>query len=543
MGGSTSACVPSNIPNVKARMFFNDLKSIETDIIPDSIRKTKRHRCLIRVVYESMKRIPEQESEISLLISGVGVGPLFVEYYIPRLGFPLSLTKFSLRKSGLQELHTHQIAELLSSVKSLKHFDVGDNGLGESSSVVLSAAVNHPSLTVLQLESTDITDSSCDALRTILETSRKLETLRVGPSKMSRKAQRALKSSVASNLYLKDISISEALDAECQRVAKRNTLISELVDSISRAPFQQQFRTKIESFKSVKGREMLLGKAQQKERVRGTSLFDFIEKADDRAKNTEIQETAERSEWFRSGLAEMTGRRQTMEDVSIVLQATPTPSSILFGLFDGHGGREAAEFASSNLPRVISERLRQSDSLESAIISSFHEVQAEMKPWCLFVGTTSVIAIANGTRLTVANVGDSRCVLCRDGKAVRLTVDHKPDLPEESAYIRSKGGFVREGRISGMLAVSRALGDGFLGDAVNATPHIRSLDLTEDDSFMILACDGVWDVITDQQACDIVASEIDPLIAAKKLRDAAFERRSFDNISVIVVFLAEFFSK
>ena len=524
-------------------MFFNDLKSIETDIIPDSIRKTKRHRCLLRVVYESMKRIPEQESEISLLISGVGVGPLFVEYYIPRLGFPLSFTKFSLRKSGLQELHSPQIAELLSSVKSLKHFDVGDNGLGESSSVVLSAAVNHPSLTVLQLESTDITDSSCDALRTILETSRKLETLRVGPAKMSRKAQRALKSSVASNLYLKDISISEALDAECQRVAKRNTFISELVDSISRAPFQQQFRTKIESFKSVKGREMLLGKAQQKERVRGTSLFDFIEKADERAKNTEIQETAERSEWFRSGLAEMTGRRQTMEDVSIVLQATPTPSSILFGLFDGHGGREAAEFASSNLPRVISERLRQSDSLESAIISSFHEVQAEMKPWCLFVGTTSVIAIANGTRLTVANVGDSRCVLCRDGKAVRLTVDHKPDLPEESAYIRSKGGFVREGRISGMLAVSRALGDGFLGDAVNATPHIRSLDLTEDDSFMILACDGVWDVITDQQACDIVASEIDPLIAAKKLRDAAFERRSFDNISVIVVFLAEFFSK
>lgn len=543
MGGSTSACVPSNIQNVKARMFFNDLKSIETDIIPDSIRKTKKHRCLIRVVYESMKRIPEQESEISLLISGVGVGPLFVEYYIPRLGFPLSFTKFSLRKSGLQELHSRQIAELLSSVKSLKHFDVGDNGLGDAASVVLSAAVNHPSLTVLQLESTDVTDSSCDALRTILETSRKLETLRVGPAKMSRKAQRALKSSIASNLYLKDISISEALDPECRRVAKRNTLISELVDSISRAPFQQQFRTKIESFKSVKGREMLLGKAQQKERVRGTSLFDLIEKADERAKNTEIQETPERSEWFRSGLAEMTGRRQTMEDVSIVLQATPTPSSILFGLFDGHGGREAAEFASSNLPRVISERLPQSESLESAIISSFHEVQAEMKPWCLFVGTTSVIAIANGTRLTVANVGDSRCVLCRDGKAVRLTVDHKPDLPEESAYIRSKGGFVREGRISGMLAVSRALGDGFLGDAVNATPHIQSLDLTQDDSFMILACDGVWDVITDQQACDIVASEIDPLIAAKKLRDAAFERRSFDNISVIVVFLDEFLSK
>ena len=89
-----------------------------------------------------------------------------------------------------------------------------------------------------------------------------------------------------------------------------------------------------------------------------------------------------------------------------------------------------------------------------------------------------------------------------------------------------------------MLGVSRALGDGFLSDCVNSTPHIQQVKLTEEDSFIILACDGVWDVISDQEAVDMIASEIDPLSAAKLLRDRAFELESTDNISVIVSFLS-----
>ena len=541
MGGSPSSCVPSAIPNLRARLFFNDIKEAES-YIPDSVRRSKLHRTLIRVIHESMKRIPETEEELGLLVTGVGVGPIFVEFYIPRVGFPLSFTKFSMHKCGLKEIHCEQIAEFVASVKTLQQFDAGSNDLGDSAAAILNAAVNHPSLRAIQLEGAGVGDSAAPALKVILETSRKIETLRVGPAKLTRKVQRALRKSVASNLYVKSISIAEGVDSECDRVARRNTLVGELVDSIARAPFQPQFRTKMESFKSVKGREMLLGKAKQKERVRGTALFDAMEKADERARNTEIQERIERGV-LRSGQAEMTGRRPAMEDVSIILPNAPTKSSTLFGLFDGHGGRDAAEFASSNLPRLLSERLKSGKSLEDALVAAFYDAQFDMRSWCLFVGTTAVLVIVDGMTLTVANVGDSRCVLCRDGKAIRLTVDHKPDLPEEAAFIRSKGGVVRDGRVSGMLAVSRALGDGFLGDAVNSTPHIRRVDLTPDDAFIILACDGVWDVITDQDACDIVASEIDPLIAARKLRDTAFEKRSFDNISVIVVFLSEAFAE
>jgi serine/threonine protein phosphatase PrpC len=153
-----------------------------------------------------------------------------------------------------------------------------------------------------------------------------------------------------------------------------------------------------------------------------------------------------------------------------------------------------------------------------------------------------VVAVIEGTTLTVANVGDSRCVLCRDGKAMRLSVDHKPDLPEEVQYLESKGAYVQDHRVNGMLAVSRTLGDSFLGEAANPTPHLARLELCRTDTFLILACDGVWDVLGDQEACEIVAPEIDPLDAAKKLRDRTFELDSMDNISVVVVFLSRAFA-
>jgi serine/threonine protein phosphatase PrpC len=133
-------------------------------------------------------------------------------------------------------------------------------------------------------------------------------------------------------------------------------------------------------------------------------------------------------------------------------------------------------------------------------------------------------------------------VLFRDGKAIRLSVDHKPDLPEETAYIQGKGGFVKDARVNGMLAVSRALGDGFLRDAANPTPHLQRIQLTEQDSLLILACDGVWDVMSDQAACELVAGHIDPLEAAITLRDKAYELNSLDNISVIVVSLGDLFA-
>ena len=543
MGGSGSSCTPANIQNLKARAFFEHIKALEeTASIPDSVRKSKQYRSLLRVIFDTLKRSPEQEPEFALLVTGLGVGPVFVEHFLGKLEYPAALTKVSMRKSGLKNATAPQIANFLRNFKTLKQFDAGENDLGEGASVILQAAVNHPTLTALQLEGTHASKSICDGLGTLLRTSRLIETVRVGPVKLDKAQEEALAKDIEGNLYVKNISVTESLDSTCKRVCERNIFVSELVDSIARSPFQRQFRTKIDSFKSVKGRQMVMGKAGQKEKLKGSALFEHMQEADQRAKNTEVQEGAEKTDLFRSGHAEMIGRRDGMEDVSIILKDIPVPGAMLFGLFDGHGGREAAEAAAQQLPQAIADRLKSAPRPDEAYTAAFRQLHMDIKPWCVYVGTTAVIAVVEGTTLTVANVGDTRCVLCRDGKAVRISVDHKPDLPEETSYIQSKGGFVKDGRVGGMLAVSRALGDGILGDAVNPTPYIRRVELTEDDSFMILACDGVWDVMSDQTACDLVAPEIDPLVAAKKLRDTAFEMNSLDNISVIVVFLSEAFA-
>ncbi|MEW5311417.1 MAG: hypothetical protein WDW38_003133 [Sanguina aurantia] len=153
-------------------------------------------------------------------------------------------------------------------------------------------------------------------------------------------------------------------------------------------------------------------------------------------------------------------------------------------------------------------------------------------------GCTAVTALLVGQRLLVANVGDSRAVLCRAGKGVALSVDHKPNSKDERARIEGAGGVVvwaGTWRVGGVLAVSRAFGDRPLKRYVIATPHMRDEHLTPDDEFLILASDGLWDVMSNQDSVALIRDVIDVEKAAKRLTDEAFARGSADNISCVVV--------
>lgn len=90
-----------------------------------------------------------------------------------------------------------------------------------------------------------------------------------------------------------------------------------------------------------------------------------------------------------------------------------------------------------------------------------------------------------------ANAGDARGVLCRSGKAVRLTYDHKGTDKQEAKRITDAGGFVMSGRVNGVLAVTRSLGDSSMKEFVVGAPYTTETELCEDDEFLILACDGV----------------------------------------------------
>lgn len=167
------------------------------------------------------------------------------------------------------------------------------------------------------------------------------------------------------------------------------------------------------------------------------------------------------------------------------------------------------------------------------------------------VGSTAVVAMVSGSHICLANCGDSRAVLSRSGTAYRLTRDHKPEMEDEQERIRSCGGKVLDfngKRVMGLLAMSRAFGDHCLRDVgVVADPEITIIDRTQEDEFVVLASDGLWDALSDAEVCDLAKRcfrrakergaepETAARVAASVLMKAALDRGSNDNITVVVV--------
>ncbi|CAG5854281.1 unnamed protein product [Menidia menidia] len=135
-------------------------------------------------------------------------------------------------------------------------------------------------------------------------------------------------------------------------------------------------------------------------------------------------------------------------------------------------------------------------------------------------GTTAVVALIRGKQLIVANAGDSRCVVSERGKAVDMSYDHKPEDELELARIKNAGGKVTmDGRVNGGLNLSRAIGDHFYKrnkvlppeeQMISAMPDVKVLTLNEDHDFMVIACDGIWNVLSSQEVVDFISERIKP---------------------------------
>ena len=260
------------------------------------------------------------------------------------------------------------------------------------------------------------------------------------------------------------------------------------------------------------------------------------------------------------GLAEQEGRAgQDRSAVEI------TDNYAFFGVFDGHGGHQVAEHASKNLwkncdltgPAQIGE-------IKNALMKGFLKTDKELESFGIdaqMMGSTATVAVIRGNMLVVANAGDSRAVLCRNGAAIALSQDHKPDRADEKDRIEAADGkviFYGVSRVGSpnsayMLAVSRALGDKQLtgkegNRLVIPDPEFQEMNpLMQEDEFIILACDGVWDVLSNQQAVDLVRSELQKkspdlknLIGAdyKQAAQALLKRAragTNDDLTVIVV--------
>ncbi|SCM06779.1 protein phosphatase PPM1, putative [Plasmodium chabaudi adami] len=161
-------------------------------------------------------------------------------------------------------------------------------------------------------------------------------------------------------------------------------------------------------------------------------------------------------------------------------------------------------------------------------------------------GSTACVSVILNNMVYIANIGDSRCVLSKNGRAVVITVDHKASInkKEEQRIINSGGILDEEGYLGGCLGVCRGFGsfDKKTNEKLKGLicePDIFQIKLTDDDEFLIICCDGIFDVMTSQEAVNTVRTSLvennDPNVAAEALCQLAYKRKSLDNLSVVII--------
>lgn len=252
-----------------------------------------------------------------------------------------------------------------------------------------------------------------------------------------------------------------------------------------------------------------------------------------------------------------------------------TSNQALFGVFDGHGGREVACYTEKHyIDYLKANESFKGGNYELALKQSFLKIDEELEkedgkkeladmkrknppnkaPLFKLLGdingagagangeqstdqlmldsigcTANVILMENMTRLYIANAGDSRCVLGRAGKAIPLSFDHKPEDEIELRRIEKAGSVVTEGRVDGNLNLSRSLGD--LKYKINkelkpeewpitANPDIKVQELSPEDDFIIMGCDGIWETKTNDEMVEYIYER---LRAKKELKDIVQE--------------------
>ncbi|XP_028058755.1 probable protein phosphatase 2C 59 isoform X1 [Camellia sinensis] len=246
---------------------------------------------------------------------------------------------------------------------------------------------------------------------------------------------------------------------------------------------------------------------------------------------------------FSYGYASSPGKRSSMEDFyETRIDGVDGEIVGLFGVFDGHGGARAAEYVKKNLFSNLIKHPKFISDTKCAIADAYNHTDSEFlkseNNQNRDAGSTASTAILVGDRLLVANVGDSRAVICKGGNAIAVSRDHKPDQTDERQRIEDAGGFVMWAgtwRVGGVLAVSRAFGDRLLKQYVVADPDIQEEKVDSSLEFLILASDGLWDVVTNEEAVAMVKPIHEPEEAAKRLMQEAYQRGSADNITTVVV--------
>ena len=228
------------------------------------------------------------------------------------------------------------------------------------------------------------------------------------------------------------------------------------------------------------------------------------------------------------GVSAMQGWRMEMEDAHVCETNFTLKEHSFFGVFDGHAGPKVSQYCSQNLLDNIMNCLDTKDITEEKVKKAIHEgflrIDEGLKKQPLWAtgedrsGTTAIVVMVSPKKIIWGNCGDSRGLLCRKGKVTFATQDHKPYNQVERARIEKAGGTVMMQRVNGSLAVSRALGDfdykrssdlKATEQLVSPEPEMTILDREpETDEFLLLACDGIFDVMSNDEVVEYVSHRL-----------------------------------
>lgn len=212
-----------------------------------------------------------------------------------------------------------------------------------------------------------------------------------------------------------------------------------------------------------------------------------------------------------------------MEDSHTHILSLPDdPATAFFGVYDGHGGAKVADFVGKNLHKyVINQKEYRKGNYIEALKKAFMEIDEVMYDVESLKseqsGSTAVTVMVRENQLFCANIGDSRAIASVSGKVERLSYDHKPSNPEEYERINDAGGWVDCNRVNGNLALSRAFGDYIFKrnkirppeeQIVIALPDVIQKTVTPEWDFVVLACDGIWDVMSNEDVLNFVIENI-----------------------------------
>ena len=242
---------------------------------------------------------------------------------------------------------------------------------------------------------------------------------------------------------------------------------------------------------------------------------------------------------YQYGYASKQGKRDSMEDYLSINSNSFGEKTAIFGVYDGHGGNSCSQYCAENFASILSKKYKEKKDFNNSIRATIAQVNQKCTQEYQDCGTTVTVAcILPNSDLTIANLGDSKVLIYEKGKKpVCATGDHRVSNPKEKALLLKKNKWCIYGdKICGRLSLSRCIGDSSMNDCIIKEPNIFTIK-KKAGLRIIMATDGIWDFVREDEITKIIWSSKNPSEAAQRIQETASKHMSRDNMSVLVVFL------